>query len=248
MKNALLLLLISFSICKVALAGEDTMHLYFNKDWEDCKKDTATYYTIAYKTGKVWDRKDYWASTNKIQMQGFFKKKDFKTKVGAFVYYYESGSKKSESNYNNDGEIETEIHYYENGKKKAEVKVEEGETIAKGWDEDGKLIPHYIYEREAKYPGGRMGWSSFLENNLNADVASNSGAAVGQYKVVLQFIVNKEGFVENIEAVERPSNCIPCVIEALRVMSYSPRWIPAIQFNKPVLYRAKQPIIFQVVK
>ncbi len=36
-----------------------------------------------------------------------------------------------------------------------------------GWNDKGKIIEGYIYEREAKFPGGQRGWMAYLEKMLN---------------------------------------------------------------------------------
>lgn len=101
-------------------------------------------------------------------------------------------------------------------------------------------------EKEAKFPGGPDAWKRFLERNLNSNVASDEGAPPGLYKVVLQFIVDKEGNVSNVTAIDYPKSYPGCRDEAIRVLKKATKWEPAIQNGRAVAYQALQPIIFQV--
>src|SRR4051794_17130679 len=71
----------------------------------------------------------------------------------------------------------------------------------KGWDENGNEVPGYIAEKEAKFPGGPQEWRRYLERNLDANVAAASNAPPGIYTVKVQFIVDKEGKISNVQAV-----------------------------------------------
>ena len=101
-------------------------------------------------------------------------------------------------------------------------------------------------EKEAKFPGGLEAWRKYLERNLNANVAADDGAPTGNYTVRVQFIVDKEGNISNVEAVEKPKACPSCGPEAIKVIKRGPKWEPAIQNGRVVTYVQNQSIIFQV--
>ncbi len=103
-------------------------------------------------------------------------------------------------------------------------------------------------EKEAKFPGGPGAWSKYLERNLNAQVASDDGAAVGNYTVKVQFIVDKEGAISNVTAIEVPKACPSCGPEAVKVIKRGPKWDPAVQNGRNVIYQAIQHITFQVAE
>ncbi len=103
-------------------------------------------------------------------------------------------------------------------------------------------------EKEAKFPGGMEGWRRYLERNLNANVASEDGAPVGNYTVKVQFIVDKEGGISNVEAIEVPKACPSCGTEAIKVIQKGPKWEPAIQNDRKVIYQAVQYVTFQVAE
>ncbi len=119
------------------------------------------------------------------------------------------------------------------------------------YSQDGSKEMDVVFtkvEKEAKFPGGADAWVSFLMANLDANVAANDGAPVGIHTVKVQFIVDKEGNVRNVRAVDVPRKCPTCGIEAERVLRRSPKWDPATQNNRAVNYQALQMISFQVEK
>jgi protein TonB len=99
-------------------------------------------------------------------------------------------------------------------------------------------------EFESDYPGGLSGWTRFLQANLhypNKAMRKNI-----QGIVVVQFIVDKDGSVSNIEAISGPESG-GLREEAVRVIKISGNWKPAEQNGKKVKSYKKQPIQFKLV-
>jgi len=103
-------------------------------------------------------------------------------------------------------------------------------------------------EKEAKFPGGAEGWKRYLERNLDANVAANDGAPTGNYTVKVQFIVDKEGNISNVQAIEIPKACPSCGPEAVKVIKKGLKWEPAVQNGRNVIYQAIQFVTFQVAE
>jgi protein TonB len=103
-------------------------------------------------------------------------------------------------------------------------------------------------EKEAKFPGGQDGWKRYLERNLNSSVAADDGAPVGNYQVRVQFIVDKEGNISEVKAIQVPPACPSCGPEAVKVIKRGPKWEPAVQNGRNVIYQAVQVITFQVAE
>jgi thiol-disulfide isomerase/thioredoxin len=101
-------------------------------------------------------------------------------------------------------------------------------------------------ETAAQFPGGRGAWMRYLERNLNANIAANDKAPVGNYTVKVQFVVDKEGNVSSVTAASTPERCPGCGPEAVRVIKMGPKWTPAMRDGIPVEYKATQLITFQV--
>ena len=64
-----------------------------------------------------------------------------------------------------------------------------------------------------------------------------------QGTVVVQFIVDKEGNVSDVEAISGPNELRE---EAVRVIKKSGKWTPAIQNGRQVKSYKKQPIKFRL--
>ncbi len=94
---------------------------------------------------------------------------------------------------------------------------------------------------EAQFNGD---WSKYLQRNLNADVPTENGAPPGDYTVVVSFLVNKDGTISEVQALNDPG--YGTAAEAVRVIQRGPPWKPAIQNGRNVIYRQKQKITFQV--
>jgi periplasmic protein TonB len=97
---------------------------------------------------------------------------------------------------------------------------------------------------EATFPGGEAGWHTFLENNLRADVPVRRKAPAGKYTVVVQFIVDKQGKLSDIQPLTALGYGMEQ--ELVRVLRKSPRWLPAQMNGEPVKAYRRQPLTFVV--
>lgn len=97
---------------------------------------------------------------------------------------------------------------------------------------------------EAKFPGGSGDWRKFLERNLNSNTPVDNGAPPGNYTVIVSFLVDKDGSISEVKAENSPG--YGTSEEAVRVIRKGPKWIPAVQNGRNVIYRQKQSITFQV--
>ena len=239
--------LLAFFIFTTTLAASDTVYSYFNRGWKPCDKDSAVYVGKQWKQDDVWKRRDVRVKTNILQMEGDFLDKEGKTRVGTFTWYDEKGNRTSTTAYDMGKKVSAD-YYYESGKKRGHISFDENGTASTqtGWDEDGVEIKGYIVEQEATFPGGIQGWIKYLTRNLRASTAVDAGARRGKHTVWVQFAVDVDGSVSDIHAVQEPRGCKPCTVEAIRVITLGPNWVPAIQLNKTVKYNAVQPITFLV--
>ena len=102
----------------------------------------------------------------------------------------------------------------------------------------------YTAQKTAQFPGGGEGWIRYLEKNLNRDVPVINGAPVGQYKVILSFVVTSDGDIKDVKAVADPG--YGTAAEAIRIIEKGPKWVPAEQNGKKVNYFITQSIAFAV--
>ncbi len=91
------------------------------------------------------------------------------------------------------------------------------------------------------YPGGATAWKQFINKNLHYPQEAIDKEIKGT--VVLQFLVNTDGTLANIEAISGPKEL---KAEALRLIKASGNWLPALVNGKKVNAYLKQPIIFQL--
>jgi periplasmic protein TonB len=96
-------------------------------------------------------------------------------------------------------------------------------------------------EVESEFPGGVNAWISFLQNNLKYPKKALRKNITGT--VVLQFIVNKDGTVSDIEAISGPEELWESAINTLKK---TPNWIPAYQNGRKVRSYKKQPINYSI--
>jgi hypothetical protein len=200
------------------------------------------YMSKFYRQGDKWKQQQFFTNNNQLRKDQTFADKDKKVPVGTITIYRNNGTIDNVGTYV-DGKLFNLDFFYESGKKRGLITYGKNPTH-QAWDEDGKLMPYYIIEREALFPGGLEGWKNYLEANLNAGVASKSKP--GLYSVSVQFIVDKFGKVSNVNAIDIPEGCRRCAPEAVRIIKKGPTWIPAYQNNVPVTYQAIQKVTFWV--
>lgn len=96
-------------------------------------------------------------------------------------------------------------------------------------------------EIQSRYPGGEEAWRRFLIKNLSNNYPEEAIEKGIQGKVVVKFIVDKEGNVSDVHVVEGPKELHEL---AIKVIKKSGKWEPAQQNGKIVNSFKNQPIIF----
>lgn len=99
-------------------------------------------------------------------------------------------------------------------------------------------------EVEAEFPGGATAWRRFLERNLNAQAPSDEGAPVGQYTVLVKFIVDRQGNISDVKTLTKHG--FGMEEEVRRVIRTGPKWTPAINNGKQVNAYRQQLITFVI--
>ena len=97
---------------------------------------------------------------------------------------------------------------------------------------------------EAQFPGGIDAWVKYLQQNLRTEVPVDNGAPEGSYTVVVSFLVDRDGNISEVQALNDPG--YGTADEAVRVIKKSKQWIPANQNGRSVIYRQTQAITFVV--
>ena len=141
-------------------------------------------------------------------------------------------------NFNQEGEQSTDI---------VEAPVEKTGTGVKSIHVDDEAdIIFTTVQIAAEFPGGLPAWAKYLERNLNRDLPVENGAPPGKYTVIVSCIVSKDGTISDVVAENDPGYGTKA--EAVRVITKGPKWKPAIQNGRNVIYRHKQSVTFQVAE
>lgn len=96
----------------------------------------------------------------------------------------------------------------------------------------------------AFFPGGNDLLIKYISQNLKYP-ESAAGKGI-QGRVVIRFVINEDGDIEDIEVVKSLNR--ECDVEALRVVKSLPRWNPAISDGKPIKIFFTIPISFKLNK
>lgn len=121
--------------------------------------------------------------------------------------------------------------------------VEQSTGVAAPPEEETDKI-FTVVQIPAEFPGGQSGWIRYLERTLNRDLPVENGAPAGKYGVVVSFVVSRDGSISDVKAENDPG--YGTKDEAVRVITRGPRWKPAVQNGRNVIYRHRQAIVFQV--
>lgn len=109
-------------------------------------------------------------------------------------------------------------------------------------DENDNPLHFRIVEKLPEFPGGMVELMKWLTRNLHYPALAQRQRLEG--KVVVSFIINKDGSVTN-EKIEKGIDPL-LDQEALRVVKMMPKWKPGIEKNKPCRTMFAIPINFKL--
>jgi protein TonB len=99
-----------------------------------------------------------------------------------------------------------------------------------------------VAEEDAEFPGGYDKLSNFINETIDYPEEAIELGVKG--RVVVRFVVEKDGRISNA-SVERPIvECPACNKEALRIINAMPKWTPAKTAGRPVRLWVRVPIIY----
>ena len=140
--------------------------------------------------------------------------------------------------------------YYPNGTLQyEEIKDDPSSEIKTTYyNEKGKKTRHPqetipLYMQMPEFPGGQEALIAYLTKTVKyPDIARANGI---QGRVLVQFVVAKDGQIENVEVL-RSGGDPSLDKEAVRVIQSMPRWIPGTQRGNPVRVQYKVPVNFRL--
>ena len=264
-------LTIVFIFSLITLNAQDKVIVkYYDSLWVPCLKEKAKYISEFENRDSFFACSTFFYPSNKIQSHRITLNTNIHNNIGVKLEYFENGKLKDSSFTYPAGRLVFEYNYYETGEKheimhygKDGITFDfwafyksgllwahtykndiESKEQCDAFDENRNSIPNYIYKKPAYFQGGIKGWQYYLERSLDRDVAVRKGAPAGKYTVYVVFVIDKDGRVTDVKAENDPG--YGTKEEAERVIAKGPNWEPAIQYNRPVMYRHKQGITFAV--
>lgn len=114
--------------------------------------------------------------------------------------------------------------------------------------EEEEIVEEEIFviaEKMATFMGGDLTtFRNWVQQRVKYPAIAQELGISGQ--VILQFVVEKDGSLTNIQVLRSPDNSLSD--EAVRVLKSSPKWEPAMQRNKPVRLKYTLPVVFRIAE
>ena len=266
MKPTLLItsLIVAFNLSTFAQTPDT---LYFNASWRDTTAAHASFYRVRVRQGAGWQVTDHFIN-GKIQMTGTYSDDSCKVRQAEFSWFDSTGLAYHRCSYKDNkengketytwsnkktmmtgsyknGERDGEwIGYYRTGQVAGDVVYENGKQVSGTFYKDdgskNKKIKEFI--RDSEYPGGVGQWLRFLNKTLRYPQNAYTHKIEGT--VVVQFIVDEEGNPTDVKVIKSVNAELDA--EAVRVISASKDWEPAIEGGKFVKSYKQQPIVFKL--
>lgn len=101
-------------------------------------------------------------------------------------------------------------------------------------------------ERSAEFPGGFSSMIAYFGKHIQYPVQEEEYRIEG--KVVLQFVVRRDGSVDEIEVLRGVPGGIGLEREAVRVVKTMPLWTPAMNGGVTVNSRVIVPVMFKLTE
>ena len=99
-----------------------------------------------------------------------------------------------------------------------------------------------VVEKMPEYPGGIEAFMKFLSENVRYPEAASKAGIQG--RVLVNFIVEKDGSISNIHVIQNVNEYLDA--EAVRVVGAMPKWMPGMQEGKAVRVKYTVPISFRL--
>lgn len=109
-------------------------------------------------------------------------------------------------------------------------------------EEPAEEAPFMVVEKMPEFPGGNAALMAYLTKNIKYPAVCRENNIQG--RVLIQFIVNKDGSIVDPEVVKSVNPYLDK--EALRVISTMPKWTPGEQRGKAVRVKFTVPVNFKL--
>lgn len=224
-------------------SGQETTTRYYDDQWAETSKDKATYFADFIRDGDYYRCTTYWMKTKMVKRKFTQRDTTLGPPIGLQLIYYENGNL-SDSTFLKDDKTQFAYHYFPNGKLNAVFIIDprSGKSTTEGFDESGRKIKNFVFEKEAEFRSGQSGWTRYIIRSVTKGFLAE-GTKDERVTVVIQFVVDKDGEVRDVK-VRTSSGYTNVDQDALQVIQGSPAWKAAIQYNRPVKAYRIQPITY----
>ena len=223
-----------------------TVTKYYDNHWREVPADKAVYYATFIKDGNLYQCTTYWKDNNAVRGTATYPDTTLSSPDGTLVTYDRKG-RLEDSIFYAEGAVDFSYHYYPNGQVAVHYHLPYGkkEGVTEAFDESGKKIKDITISKEAEFKGGEDAWQAYLKKSTDKDLAGKrdkNGVVPG---VEVEFTIDEEGQVTDPK-ITRSSGFKNVDKDALRVISDSPKWNPAISYNKAIKAHKVQTVAYDV--
>ena len=125
---------------------------------------------------------------------------------------------------------------------RANVQKKEVKTTKTTKKADASNKVYEVVEQMPTFPGGDAALMKYLAENIKYPVSAQKAKEQG--RVVVQFIVEKDGTVTGVKTVRSVTPALDA--EAVRVIKAMPKWTPGKQGGQPVRVNYNVPVSFRL--
>ncbi len=209
--------------------------------WKSFSEEGRLIDSTYYKDGFMFGLSRSWYEDGSLKDSFYFENGG----NGSGRGYWPDRTAKDSGTYSSDKKEGRWTYYHKNGMRCQEVVYQADSAISfTCYDQNGQVqTENCYYEKEASFKTGDRGWINYLIARLgNAKLPDNylKGAVYGT--VYIQFVVNTDGSIIKEKIIGSVDPALDAI--ALKVVRESPKWDPAVQFNRNVVAYRKQPITF----
>ena len=122
------------------------------------------------------------------------------------------------------------------------VKAESPEDTAQFKNAESTEKMYVVVEQMPAFPGGDAALMKYLSENIKYPKAAEKAGEQG--RVVVNFIVEKDGAISNVNVVRSVTPTLDA--EAVRVIKAMPKWVPGKQDGQSVRVKYNVPVSFRL--
>lgn len=241
--------------------GLTVLYLYGKKDvlvekisYEDKKLEVRKGAYALYENGNLVEEGDYNKGHKSGEWKYYYDNKQLFEKVnylwgklnGSYQSYWNDGNIKKEGSYHQGKKIGNWKMFYRNQKPALTEEYDESGKLVDGvyFDEDGKTVNSQSIIHPPSFPGGMKAFYQFLAKEIRYPADAQKNRIEGTVR--LAFVVTTSGKIHDIDVVESPNSDLSR--EAVRVLQYSPNWIPAKELGELINMKYTVPVRFALTR